>query len=182
MALLPKGHTTGRGQKPKRSPKGRSASPGTRPGVASSGRPRGEGQIDLEGPKRRCGSDRHGQQRAEGTDLGCDRGWSSYALAPGLTNRHRGSAENLKQRRNRRSCSETRSRRSGGSRMASRTARGAAILSGVASLTTRTTCRASGPRPSRRRDRSGKQLVARRSSGRHFLGAFRDCRRSISDR
>lgn len=88
VALLPQGPTTGRGQKPRRSPKGRSASPGTRPGVASSGRPRGEGQSDLGGPKRRGGSDRHGQRRAEGTNPGIVRGWSSYALAPGLTNRH----------------------------------------------------------------------------------------------
>ena len=88
VAPLPNGLTTGRGQRPKRSPKGRSASPGTRPGVASSGRPRGGGQINLEGPKRRGGSDRHGQRRAEGTSLGDCRGWSSYALAPGLTNRH----------------------------------------------------------------------------------------------
>ena len=111
VALLPKGHTTGRGQKPKRSPKGRSASPGTRPGVASSGRPRGGGQIDLGGPKRRDGSGRHGQQRAEGTNLGCDRGWSSYAPARGLTNRHTGLAEDLKQSRHRQGCCDTRARR-----------------------------------------------------------------------
>ena len=72
-----------------RSPKGRSASPGTRPGVASSGQPRGEGQIDLGGLKRRGGSGRNGQQRAVGTTLGISRGWSSYALRSGASYRNR---------------------------------------------------------------------------------------------
>lgn len=49
-----------------RSPKGRSVSPGTRPGVASSGQPRGEGYSDLGGLKRRGGSGRHGMRRQRG--------------------------------------------------------------------------------------------------------------------
>ena len=46
--------------------------------------------IRSRGPKRRGGSSRHGQLTAAGTNLGKVRGWSSYAVAPGLTNRHMG--------------------------------------------------------------------------------------------
>lgn len=56
----------GVGTNAERSPKGRSVSPGTRPGVASSGRPRGAGQSDLGGLKRRGGSGRNGTPRAWG--------------------------------------------------------------------------------------------------------------------
>lgn len=60
----------GAGTNARRSPKGRSVSPGTRPGAASSGRPRGAGQSVPGGLKRRGGSGRNGTPRAEGTDPG----------------------------------------------------------------------------------------------------------------
>ena len=77
----------GAGAHAERSPEGRSAPPGTRPGVASSGRPRGEGRTDLGGLKRRGGSGRHGTRRQRDQPRH-DRGWSSYAFTPGLTSRH----------------------------------------------------------------------------------------------
>lgn len=80
----------GAGANAKRSPNGRSALPGTRPGVASSGQPLRAGHREAGGLKRRGGSDRHGQQKAAGTGLGKVQGWSSYAFAQGLTNRHIG--------------------------------------------------------------------------------------------
>lgn len=78
----------GAGANAKRSPNGRSALPGTRPGVASSGQPLRAGHRVAGGLKRRGGSDRHGQQKAARTGLGKVRGWSSYAFTRGLTNRH----------------------------------------------------------------------------------------------
>lgn len=78
----------GAGTDARRSPKGRSASPGTRPGVECSGRPRDAGHARSRGPKRRGGSGRHGQLTAAGTGFGKCRGWSSYAVTQGLTNRH----------------------------------------------------------------------------------------------
>lgn len=56
----------GAGTHARRSPKGRSASPGTRSGVASSGRPRGEDRIVLGGLTRRGGSGRHGTAEGRG--------------------------------------------------------------------------------------------------------------------
>lgn len=91
MAPGPVAADHGAGTYARRSPKGRSASPGTRSGVESSGRPRGGDHDDLGGLKRRGGSDRHGQRKAVGTGFGIVRGWSSYAFPQGLTNRHWGS-------------------------------------------------------------------------------------------
>jgi hypothetical protein len=61
------------------------ARPRHRPGVASSGQPQWRGSKRTWGPKRRGGSGRHDIARQRGPARAFCRGWSSYAVTPGLT-------------------------------------------------------------------------------------------------
>ncbi len=61
------------------------ARPRHRSGVASSGQPQWRGSTRTWGPKRRGGSGRHDIARQRGPARAFCRGWSSYAVTPGLT-------------------------------------------------------------------------------------------------
>lgn len=88
MALVLEWLTTGRGQRPSAVRKVEACPPTSDPVSKVATNLEARVDIDLEGQKRRGGSDRHGQLTAVGTGLGKDRGWSSYAITQGLTNRH----------------------------------------------------------------------------------------------
>ena len=88
MAPLLIWQTTGRGQMPGAVRKAEARPPAPDPVSQVAADLRARVIADLEGQKRRGGSDRHGQLTAAGTGLGKVRGWSSYAFAQGLTNRH----------------------------------------------------------------------------------------------